>query len=97
MMQRAAILSDGQDIEAQHLIFEAQSDNANTTVAAAHDDETDSLGDGLRDHERRIILRTLNDCHGSRKEASKLLNISPRTLRYKIAEMRADGIEVPGR
>ena len=97
VMQRAAILSEGTHIEPEHLIFEAQDASAGVQGSVVEDEDTDTLGDGLRDHERRIILRTLNDCHGSRKEASKLLNISPRTLRYKIAEMRADGIQVPGR
>ena len=97
MIQRAAILCDGEILELKHLIFESETALPDSQSSNAVEDETDSLGDGLRDHERRIILRTLIDCQGSRKEASKQLNISPRTLRYKIAEMREDGIEVPGR
>ena len=79
------------------LIFENALDTHQTDDGAGDGQDNDSLGDGLRDHERRIILRTLTECHGSRKEASKQLNISPRTLRYKIAEMRSEGVEVPGR
>ena len=97
VIQRAVILCDGAVFEPEHLIFESAGQAVASGQETAEDENGDSLGDGLRDHERRIILRTLNECRGSRKEASKLLNISPRTLRYKIAEMRADGIEIPGR
>ena len=97
VIQRAVILCDGVEIDEQHLVFENEPTTELDSSAPVSAQDADSLGEGLRDHERRIILRTLIDCHGSRKEASKQLNISPRTLRYKIAEMREDGIEVPGR
>lgn len=98
VMQRAAILCDDGLIEPKNLVLESDNElDGGTTVGTPKEEPGDSLGDGLRDHERRIILRTLDECRGSRKEASKLLNISPRTLRYKIAEMRAEGIDVPGR
>lgn len=99
VMQRAAIMCESDIFELGDLVFEngVEAGVANLPAASGRDNENDSLGDGLRDHERRIILRTLDECSGSRKDASQQLNISPRTLRYKIAEMRADGIEVPGR
>ncbi|MEC7282335.1 MAG: helix-turn-helix domain-containing protein, partial [Pseudomonadota bacterium] len=34
-------------------------------------------------------------CNGKRKDVAEKLGISPRTLRYKLARMREDGIEVP--
>lgn len=97
VMQRAVILCEGSSIRVADLVFEGAKQVTAKSVASTESPDNDSLGDGLRDHERRIILRTLSDCRGSRKKASEQLNISARTLRYKIAEMRADGIEVPGR
>ncbi|MBC5832715.1 sigma-54-dependent transcriptional regulator [Vibrio metschnikovii] len=54
------------------------------------------LGDELRDQEFTIIMETLVECHGRRKEMAEKLGISPRTLRYKLAKMRDAGIDVPG-
>lgn len=54
------------------------------------------LGGELRDQEYSIILETLKECHGRRKEMAEKLGISPRTLRYKLAKMRDAGIEIPG-
>ncbi|ELM0337137.1 sigma-54 dependent transcriptional regulator [Vibrio vulnificus] len=56
----------------------------------------DSLGSELRDQEYAIILETLIECQGRRKEMADKLGISPRTLRYKLAKMRDAGIEIPG-
>ncbi|EEX36663.1 sigma-54-dependent Fis family transcriptional regulator [Vibrio metschnikovii] len=54
------------------------------------------LGDELRDQEFTIIMETLVECHGRRKEMAEKLGISPRTLRYKLAKMRDAGIDIPG-
>lgn len=99
VIQRASILCDGGVFEPGDIVFESALETATDDVNPedSMSKEMESLGDDLRDHERRIILRALDDCSGSRKATAEQLNISPRTLRYKIAEMRAEGIEVPGR
>ncbi|WPC74852.1 sigma-54-dependent transcriptional regulator [Vibrio porteresiae] len=53
------------------------------------------LGDELRDQEFAIIMDTLVECQGRRKEMAEKLGISPRTLRYKLAKMRDAGIDIP--
>ncbi|RQW64100.1 sigma-54-dependent transcriptional regulator [Vibrio viridaestus] len=53
------------------------------------------LGGELRDQEFSIILDTLKECQGRRKEMAEKLGISPRTLRYKLAKMRDAGIDIP--
>jgi len=103
VMQRALVIYNGGAIEAEDLLFEA---GLTTRAAApaplpAADDEVDaaeldSLGDGLRDHERRLIIDALEEGRGSRKYAAEKLGISPRTLRYKLARMREQGVAVPG-
>jgi two-component system, response regulator FlrC len=54
------------------------------------------LGGELRDQEFSIILDTLIECQGRRKDMAERLGISPRTLRYKLAKMRDAGIDIPG-
>jgi two-component system response regulator FlrC len=107
-MQRALVIHSAGAIESQDLLFEAAltaraplpavGAGAATLVAGVEDDagELDSLGEGLREHERRLILDALEEGRGSRKYAAEKLGISPRTLRYKLARLREQGIAVPG-
>ena len=55
----------------------------------------EGLGSELRDQEYAIILDTLVECNGRRKDMADKLGISPRTLRYKLAKMRDAGIDIP--
>jgi two-component system response regulator FlrC len=64
--------------------------NDNSSEAAANH----ALGDGLKQHEYQLIIDALRSTKGSRKEAAEMLNISPRTLRYKLAKIREDGIDL---
>ncbi|MGV8843789.1 MAG: sigma-54-dependent transcriptional regulator [Pseudomonas sp.] len=54
------------------------------------------LGDDLRRHEFQMIIDTLRTERGRRKESAERLGISPRTLRYKLAQMRDAGMDVEG-
>lgn len=56
--------------------------------------EAGALGDDLRRHEFQVIVDTLRAERGRRKEAAERLGISPRTLRYKLAQMRDAGMDV---
>lgn len=58
--------------------------------------EAGALGDDLRRHEFQMIIDTLRAERGRRKEAAERLGISPRTLRYKLAQMRDAGMDVEG-
>lgn len=53
-----------------------------------------SLGDEVREREFRIIIQTLKKERGRRNRAAEQLGISPRTLRYKLAQMRDAGIDL---
>lgn len=53
-----------------------------------------SLGRDLRQREFQIIIDTLRVEGGRRKQAAEKLGISPRTLRYKLAQMRDSGIDL---
>jgi two-component system response regulator FlrC len=56
--------------------------------------DSSALGDDLRRHEFQMIIDTLRAERGRRKEAAERLGISPRTLRYKLAQMRDAGMDV---
>ena len=53
------------------------------------------VGTSLRDVERDLILETLSQSRGNRTEAARLLGVSVRTLRNKIAEYSAAGLDIP--
>ncbi|HHF2940485.1 TPA: sigma-54-dependent transcriptional regulator [Vibrio diabolicus] len=117
VVQRALILSENGDIDAEHILLEgvdwqdanslqhvvqntemvvpsvkpvAQPESVNRPVSGG-----EGLGSELRDQEYAIILETLVECNGRRKEMAEKLGISPRTLRYKLAKMRDAGIDIP--
>lgn len=49
----------------------------------------------LKARETQLILQTLRANSGHRQKTAQALNISPRTLRYKIAKLKDQGVEVP--
>jgi len=53
------------------------------------------LGEDLRKKEFEIIVQTLRETRGSKKNTAQKLGISPRTLRYKLAKFKAEGFELP--
>jgi two-component system, response regulator FlrC len=62
---------------------------------AATDDTRGSLADSLGQVERNVLLEALRDGTSTRREIAERLGISPRTLRYKLARLRAAGVDVP--
>ena len=53
-----------------------------------------ALGKDLKRREFQIIIDTLRQENGKKKIAAEKLGISPRTLRYKLAQMRDVGIDL---
>ncbi len=53
----------------------------------------DALGDNLKQREYVLILDALKN-EKNKKRAAQKLGISPRTLRYKMARMRDQGIDI---
>ena len=53
------------------------------------------IGSTVDEVERELVLQTLARCDGNRTRAARVLGMSIRTLRNKIRQYSADGIEVP--
>ena len=58
------------------------------------DYEVDMLGSDLRQREYEIIVETLKQERGSKKNTAERLGISARTLRYKMARLRDEGFAI---
>tara|TARA_Y100000052_G_C2944351_1_gene82800 strand:- start:30 stop:1367 length:1338 start_codon:yes stop_codon:yes gene_type:complete len=93
VVQRALILCENNEIDASDLMIDE--DMLALLEGVQEQVEDNKLGSELRYQEHQIILDTLVSCNGKRKDVAEKLGISPRTLRYKLARMREDGIEVP--
>ncbi len=94
LMQRALILHDQGQIEAQDLCFEETAEPMAQERKAPL--PAGRLPEDLRSVEEQMILDALHEGRGSRKQVAEKLGISERTLRYKIARMREAGVAIPG-
>ncbi|MBF6036967.1 sigma-54-dependent Fis family transcriptional regulator [Pseudomonas sp. P155] len=105
-IQRALILQQGGLIQPQDFCLSGPVTYTAMPVAAPvsallreveiEADSAGALGDDLRRREFQMIIDTLRAERGRRKEAAEKLGISPRTLRYKLAQMRDAGMDVEG-
>jgi two-component system, response regulator FlrC len=97
VMQRAAVLAGGSTLTPADIVFESDApDVAPPPPAAAPPaDRGAPLENGLKDRERDLIIAALEATDGSRKLAAVRLGISARTLRYKLAQLRAAGVALP--
>lgn len=71
-----------------------QANRAEAMASEPVEEDAGSLGDEIRRREFRIIIDTLKRERGRRNRAAEQLGISPRTLRYKLAQMRDFGIDL---
>ncbi len=103
-VQRALILQQGSDITAEDLVltpvpknrrFDVQEVTESPIVESPVMDMSaeNALGSDLKQREVELIVQALNE-EPSRKDAAQRLGISPRTLRYKVAKLREEGIDI---
>jgi two-component system response regulator FlrC len=98
IVQRAAWLASGGIINAADLdigISPGNSAAAGTSPAAPIPAQEAGLDHDLKERERELILTTLRVTGGSRKLTAERLGISPRTLRHKLQQFKAAGVNVP--
>ena len=93
-VQRAALLCGGREVRAADLDFADSLQSQAGNDAPVAEVEPPLAGD-LRDRERELIVAALSASNGSRKDAAQRLGISPRTLRYKLARMKEQGMDFP--
>jgi transcriptional regulator with PAS, ATPase and Fis domain len=84
-MERAVLIGNGELIQSQNLMLEPSD---------AGDGPSDPFNVGagrtVRDMEKALIFRTLEDVNDNRTQAAELLGISIRTLRNKLREYREE-------
>lgn len=106
-IQRSLILASGNTVktndfclemdEAEQWLSQSVSESASLVsreVTAEVEPDRSALGKDLKLREYQIIIDTLRQENGKKKQAAEKLGISPRTLRYKLAQMRENGIDI---
>jgi two-component system response regulator FlrC len=98
VIQRALILSSGEEITEHDIHLET-----NVSIAPAVSPQVEvapaqkgnnKLNDVLKEQEYKQIIEALKEYNGNRTKVAEQLGISQRTLRYKMAKMRNEGIEI---
>lgn len=87
LLQRSLILHDGSLLRSSDLGFEQ-------TVLEAGDEG--DLSQDLKVREFQLIVDAMKMHGGKRSDVARVLGISPRSLRYKLARMRQEGVAIPG-
>ena len=102
IVQRAAWLAAGGNIAAADLDTGSSNAAAMPSAAPAAASfmepvaaQDSGLDRDLKDRERELILATLRMTGGNRKLTAERLGISPRTLRHKLQQFKAAGLNVP--
>ncbi len=83
IIQRALVWAENASIQADDLHISLESHSFG------------KLNSTLKINEAKLILDALKEFDGSREDAAKKLNMSPRTLRYKISRFKLIGLKVP--
>lgn len=105
VIQRALIISSAAVITVDDILLEQVNSNAATVInqiapltegsSGSEDSAAGDFKSSVHEQEHRIILATMKACANRRKEVAERLGISDRTLRYKLARMKQQGIAVP--
>ena len=90
VIQRSLIMLAGNEIMTQDLVFEEVSGEEMVPESPGN-----ALRNDLKQREFQLVIDALRADEGNRRCAAKKLGISPRTLRYKLAQMRKAGVSIP--
>jgi len=94
VVQRAILLRAGDRLEADDLALEnAPAAMPADSASLVRPEAVTRLADVARSVQSRAIADALAACGGHRGRAAMMLGISERTLRYRLADMRAAGEE----
>ncbi|WP_178861188.1 sigma-54-dependent transcriptional regulator [Thiomicrorhabdus cannonii] len=108
VIQRALVMMSGDTIHKEDILLDmdtavmekayAMSEGKpEETFQESHvfDGASDELPMDLKAREVTLILDTLRQYNGHRQKTAEILNISPRTLRYKLARLKEQGVDIP--
>jgi DNA-binding NtrC family response regulator len=82
VLERTVILHGGEDLLPEHLVLEEMSEDREEKGSLAKE------GSSVKEMEKKLILKTLDELEGNRTHAAKALGISIRTLRNKLSEYK---------
>lgn len=109
VIQRALVMMSGDTIQEQDILLDDGLLQPASTAQLTREmdapamevltEESEVEGENiattdLKEREVQIILETLKANNGHRQKTAEALNISPRTLRYKLARFKEQGLEV---
>jgi two-component system response regulator AtoC len=83
VLERAAILAGNQEILLQHLPADIAGISASTPTYTI-DESNYSIPKATEQLERKLIEEALKKCQGNKAKTAKLLEISERSLWYKL-------------
>jgi len=97
IIERAVLMTDGDDITRESLCIESpdrpESDQPSESVRSSIQTTSVNKTKTLKDIEKELIFDTLNRVEGNKTKAAKLLGISVRTLWNKVNDYRLAGGE----
>ena len=85
VLERTVILHWGEDLLPEHLVLEEMREDREVKGSLAKESSS------VKEMEKKLILRTLDELEGNRTHAAKALGISIRTLRNKLSEYKGQG------
>jgi two-component system, NtrC family, response regulator AtoC len=84
VLERASILSSGNKIEPQHLPSDMVGNIASASIAQGVLENDYSIPAQTQRLEKKLIAEAIESCKGNKAKAAKLLEISERSLWYKL-------------
>ncbi|OGL41067.1 MAG: hypothetical protein A2161_08105 [Candidatus Schekmanbacteria bacterium RBG_13_48_7] len=89
IIHRAVVISNDEEIKPQHLFLNNQVHTSGARVEIR-------VGVSMKETEKQLIYKTLEETKNNRTHAAKLLGISIRTLRNKLRDYREEEGIIPG-
>jgi two-component system response regulator AtoC len=93
IVQRSLVLADGDTIEPGDLPDHLTGNTHSGPVPIVIDEENLSIKYWSRELEKHLIERALEETGGNRTHAAEKLEISHRTLLYKLKDYFPDGLD----
>lgn len=90
MLERALALCDGQTINVEDVLTEGSPEvqtNASNAMFDSHHSSEINLTDYLEEVEKKAIIQALDKTNNNKTAAAKLLGVTFRTLRYRLAKL----------